>query len=95
MGYYTRFNISTNNDDIKEALNEISGYGDVESDHIKWYSCQEDMIKVSLMFPDKVIKVSGEGEDSGDIWTRYAKNGKVQYEQAQIVVAPYDESKLK
>lgn len=95
MGYYTNYDISDNDEDVIDAINEESGYGDVQEDTIKWYSCREDMKRISLMFPDRVLSVSGEGEESGDIWTAYYKNGKEQFERAQIVIGEYDESKLK
>lgn len=97
MGYYTRFDLSDNRPEIIQALGEVSGYGE-EIDNfseLKWYTCEADMIKVSKMFPDELITVHGEGEESGDIWSRYAKNGKIQFEKATIVVAPFDECKLK
>lgn len=95
MGYYTRFDISNNSQEVVDAINIGSGYDDVQEDSIKWYSCLDDCKRISKDFPDTVIEVSGEGEEVGDIWTAYFKNGKMQYEKAQIVLGEYDESKLK
>lgn len=97
MGYYTRFDLTDNRKDIIQALGEVSGYGEEINTYseLKWYTCEADMRKVSQMFPDRLVTVHGEGEEVGDIWSMYAKNGKIQFEKATIVVAPFDESKLK
>lgn len=99
MGYYTRFklDIIEGNDkvtDYKQEIGELSGYGDVFDDEYKWYDCEENMKKISLKYPNTVFKISGEGEETGDIWSRYFKNGKCQYCKAIMVVDDYDESKL-
>lgn len=96
MGYYTVHDIDENSDEVVQALIDVSGYGDgLKDESVKWYSCFDDMKRVSKMFPDTLIKVRGEGEDAGDIWEAYAKNGKIQVEKAVITTAPFDESKLK
>lgn len=94
MGYYTQYDISENSEEIIEAIENKSGYSCIGEDVIKWYSCRQDMREVSLLFPDTVLVVSGEGEESGDIWKAYYKNGKEQMEKARIVIADFDESKL-
>lgn len=90
MGYYTRYDISNNSEEIKAAINEISGYSyGVESDEIKWYNHLNDIKAVSLMFPGQEIHVSGEGEESGDIWKAYAKNGLVYRAEVVLDYGPY------
>lgn len=61
----------------------------------KWYDHQEEMIKLSNEFPDIVFYLHGEGEDNGDLWNKYYKNGKYQECYAEIIYPVYDESKLK
>ena len=34
----------------------------------KWYDHDEDMIKLSLRFPDYTFILEGEGEENGDLW---------------------------
>ena len=99
MGYYTQYDTSDNSDEVIAALEEVSGYdlgcfGAGKSDSIKWYECHKHGKVVSLRFPDTLITIHGEGEESGDVWTAYFKNGKMQYEKAHIVVDGFDESKL-
>lgn len=95
MGYYTRYDISNNSPEVKQAINEISGYNDVECDEIKWYQHKDHCTQVSKMFPDELITVDGEGEEQGDQWRAYYKDGKSQYCKAIITFEPFDESKLK
>lgn len=99
MGYYTRFKLEIIKGDDKvtdyaKEICEISGYGDVFNNERKWYDCESDMKKISLNHPNTVFKISGKGEESGDIWSRYFLNGKCQYCVAKIVVDDFDENKL-
>lgn len=95
MGYYTRYDISDNSSEVKRAINDISGYTNIESDEIKWYDNVDHCVKVSKMFPDELITVEGVGEEEGDMWKAYYKNGKRQKCKAIITFEPFDESKLK
>jgi len=102
MGYYTdyKLKLDTNVDEDKiiETIEVISGYG-FESGlsiyGVKWYDALENMKSVSKLYPDVLFTLDGEGEEAGDIWTAYFKNGKMQYEKAVIQTAPFDEGKLK
>jgi len=60
----------------------------------KWYEWEEDMRKFSLKYPDVLFTLDGEGEENGDIWTAYFRNGKCQIERAVIQVMPFDPIKL-
>jgi hypothetical protein len=103
MGYYTvhRLEIIGGHYDILEEIisrDEETFYG-LEYDgsptqEVKWYSHEEDMRKASERYPDLVFKLSGEGEESGDVWIKYFKNGKMQSCPAKITFDEYDESKL-
>lgn len=64
-------------------------------DSCKWYDHEEDMVRLSKKFPDVVFELHGEGEESGDIWVKYFKNGKKQVVKAELKFAPFDEKKLK
>jgi len=61
---------------------------------VKWYDHDEEMLELSKQFPNTVFCLHGEGEESGDLWYCYYKNGKKQYCPAQIVYEEYDETKL-
>ena len=62
----------------------------IEDEMKKWYSCEEDMIQLSKLFPEIVFTIEGWGEDREDIWREYFFNGKCQYAPAQIKFAPFD-----
>lgn len=107
MGYYTTFGLSVRNGEVTEEmqtkLKEIqpdyfSDYGleDLLEGwyNAKWYDWEEDLIELSKTFPTEVFELSGDGEESGDMWRAYFKNGKVQIERAEIRIGDYDETKL-
>jgi hypothetical protein len=47
------------------------------------------------MCPDVLFTLSGEGEESGDIWRKYYKNGKCQTTAAVIQLDDFDERLLR
>lgn len=108
MGYYTAYSLGTykSHKDISEVLGNlpdgdfedlryaVDEYGEV-GQSCKWYEHDKDMRRLSLMYPDTVFELCGEGEEQGDSWKAYYKNGKAQRCEAQITYPPFDESKLK
>lgn len=64
-------------------------------DKTKWYEHEEDMLKISNSFPTVLFKLKGEGEESGDLWIKYFKDGKVQRCMAKITFDEFDESKMR
>ncbi len=60
----------------------------------KWYDNEENMIALSKKYKDIVFKLIAEGEDPGDISESYFSNGKSQVCHAEIVIPPFDKSKL-
>lgn len=107
MGYYTSYTIESSDDGMVECptcgtcgalthelgIEEQIGY-DPFGEANKWYHHEEDMRAYSKKFPDVVFTINGEGEESGDVWVKYFKNGKMQKEVAEIQLAPFDEGKL-
>lgn len=105
MGYYTDFEIKVitpetiDNDEFQEKLEEISDYSfehfeGILSTNAKWYYWQENLEEVSKKFPSYLIEVSGVGEEFGDIWKAYFKNGKYTIIRAQIVFEEFTEDML-
>lgn len=101
MGYRTRFEISIQ-DGVKEfdeyinEIEQLSGYQyNFLKDGAKWYQCEHDMRIISANNPNVLFTVKGEGEESGDIWAAYFRNGLCQTENAKIVVEPFNELKLR
>lgn len=99
MGYYTRHELEIieggNHDiDYEAGIAIVSGYGTPFEDEIKWYDHEKDMRAYSKKHPDTLFKLSGEGEESGDIWAEYYQNGLMQRCKAQIVFDDLDKSKM-
>jgi hypothetical protein len=110
MGYNTKFDldvIGRESDPVElnrwyEDLNDDKTFGDYELplnsdewDSMKWYCWEADVKVLSKEYPNVLFVLSGEGEDSGDIWRAYFMNGEVQEVQARIVFDEVDFSKFK
>jgi hypothetical protein len=96
MGYYTRYDISDNPETVQQAIEDISQYSfySGQTDAVKWYDWQKHCKEVSKNFPNLVIKVEGDGEEQGDQWKAYIKNGKIQIAKAVVTFEEFDEAKL-
>jgi hypothetical protein len=65
------------------------------ADDCKWYEHEEDMRRLSNMFPTVFFTLEGEGEESGDIWKEYYLGGKMQKCKARLEFDDFDKAKLK
>jgi hypothetical protein len=101
MGYCTRFELKLipfHHEEAWEAVAALDdGYvgGALDGEPIKWYDHEDHMRGISKQFPGLTFKLSGEGEDAGDIWVKYFRNGKMQSCKAVIEIPPFDEGKLR
>ena len=59
-----------------ESLNQTQDLYDVLNDSMKWYDHENDMCKLSAMFPDLYFTLEGDGEDSDDYWRKLFHNGE-------------------
>jgi hypothetical protein len=108
MGYYTVYKLNIidaqewdrdeiikvlrdGNDNAKIAFEE-DGHG---CDDLKWYAHEDDMKAFSKKYPKELFELTGEGEESGDLWKKYFRNGKMQICKGEIVYPEFDKSKLK
>lgn len=64
------------------------------ADQTKWYDLDDDMALLSPLYPDVLFVVDGQGENSGDRWRTYFKNGKKQEAKVELVIEEFDENKL-
>lgn len=100
MGYYTRHELEIKKGedysiDYEEEIGECSEYGScVFSEEIKWYNHEEYMREYSKKHPQVVFALKGIGEEEGDIWIEYYKNGLMQRENAKITFGEYSERLL-
>lgn len=60
----------------------------------KWYDFHEDMTKLSKAFPEVVFKLSGDGEETDDVWTTYYMGGKSQSAKRTVIVEEFNPNKL-
>lgn len=54
-------------------------------DTAKWYGWSDDLEAVSKEYPYLLFALEGEGEEAGDIWKAWARNGKVVTVRAKVV----------
>lgn len=100
MGYYTRYELTAtpDNDEIWDAvktnknINYAVGDQGNSGEECKWYDNEKDMVEFSKKFPDITFCLHGEGEETGDIWNKYFRNGKKQICKAEIIIPPMLES---
>ena len=95
MGYYTEYELHV--DDCEKYVKEIeliAGYSGLFSCELKWYSHERNMREHSLKYPDTVFRLDGKGEESGDIWVKYFKNGKMQETKAKLMFDKFNEDLL-
>jgi hypothetical protein len=78
---------------IAEKYNGFNPFGSYSG--CKWYDHEADMKLMSKKFPKTVFALCGFGEESGDIWVKYFRNGKTYKEMARIEYGPFDISLLK
>jgi hypothetical protein len=101
MGYRTQFCIDIIPEPSKELLEEtISGgmtigelYEEV-TDEMKWYDHEEEMVALSLKYPDYVFILDGRGESPDDVWRSFYKNGKFYDWSLEYTLPEFDEYQL-
>jgi hypothetical protein len=105
MGYNTKYTLTLDQPERVKEINEhiealklfeFELYPDRDNwyGESKWYDHEEDMRKISRIFPDVVFALQGVGEEYPDIWVKYFQNGKMQSEDAQIYLPSFDKDKL-
>jgi hypothetical protein len=101
MGNCTQYCLSSNDGKIEEhmkALEEITGYDKYYMNgggqECKWYAHEKHLKAYSKEYPDTLFTLEGEGEESGDLWKKYFKNGKMFKAIAQTTFEEFNEEKL-
>ena len=96
MGYYSNYELTsiagTSIDDIPDfssCFEGITSYLFSEDMYdMKWYSAEDDMVRISTRYPDTVFRLSWSGEDSDDQGIAYFWNGKHTIEYLPTVPEP-------
>lgn len=100
MGYLTLFKItySEKTEEIRTYANQLSdgnidnsGFYYNDEECVKWYNFERDMLQLSNQFPDVLMTVKGEGEESDDLWIQYFKGGKCTKRKYAVITIVYDE----
>lgn len=95
MGYYTRYELVV--DDCEKHKKEIEllvSDNYLFGDPSTWYEHEKDMREHSLKYPNLLFRLNGQGEESGDIWIEYYKNGKMQKAVAKLMFDKFREELL-
>lgn len=110
MGYYTSFKMVVlengqevneiqfpefSNVDLDQGSLSISSLIEHTSDSCKWYDHEEEMIEYSKKFPQLVFILDGDGEEAGDVWREFYKNGKTYRWELEVVRPNFNAKKLK
>lgn len=99
MGYYTRYELEVIDgsddliDEFREECDEANFALDEDgdsADSCKWYGHPIDLKRFSAKHPEALFLLRGEGEESGDIWREYYRNGRVQICKAKLVFPDFD-----
>jgi hypothetical protein len=94
MGYITYYRISSTPQlpNLLEVAKEIHCDVDVIDKGVvaftaKWYDVEDDVLKLSLQYPNTLFIVKGFGEQKGgeDTWVMYTLNGQQEKFDAEIV----------
>lgn len=104
IGYYTRFKLTVTGETDIDVIGEFRNENDYaegaldengrSAGECKWYDCKEDVLELSKKHPNILFLLEGEGEEAGDVWRLYARNGKSCYQKAKMVFEQFDESML-
>lgn len=97
MGYLTRYKLATDPYVPEEDI--TAQVGDVFDIEVKWYNHEADMREVSQDYPRVLFTLEGRGEEHGDVWRKYFRDGKMQVTRARVTViedfdSEFDPSKL-
>ena len=78
------------NEYANSALNE-DGITEMDA---KWYDYTDELREFSKLYPDAILVLYGDGENSDDFWCSYFRNGKVQCTPGRIEFDEFDETEL-
>lgn len=73
--------------DFGNWLNRLLDGDDTDA---KWYDHDKDMKELTRLVPDVTFMLSGKGEEDGDLWRSYYRNGKMATYKAKITIE-YDD----
>lgn len=95
MGYMTFYELKalpSLPDDFPVVFEEVTGYNfdNLSIDCIKWYGHDEDMCKLSTMYPNHMFILTDDGEASDDYWQSHYYRGNMSTSKAERILPPVD-----
>lgn len=110
MGYYTEYSLMTslpteNNKTLLKKIIKLARKNDESiafaiddngdpQQRCKWYEHENDMRAISALHPGVLFTLSGDGEEQGDSWKKYFRDGNMQVAHAVIAFDEFDPTKL-
>ena len=107
MGYYTSHELQTSLTNDIEQTKIIANFHEVCenaryaisdegycNEPSKWRDPEDDLREFSKLYPEVLFTLIGDGEEQGDLWRLYVKNGKAQMATAVLTYPEYDESQM-
>jgi len=109
MGYYTTYSLEIvilgqneiSEEDIIDQFRkeyESAEYAldddGSSNESCKWYDSKDDLVNFSKKHSGTLFLLSGTGEESGDLWKLYVRDGKHQFCKARMVFDEFDEFKM-
>lgn len=109
MGYYTDYELCyypyRGNEEFEKRMldfiaDEKNGLTIVDlvlqrDGNHKWYSHDEDMLRLSKEFPMFIFELEGNGEEIDDRWRSYYKDGKMVTISPTLIWPDFNEGMLK
>lgn len=108
MGYYTYFTLNVLNwkelnrqeqQRITGELRDMDVFEDIGDGYAyadaKWYDSDEDMYILSKRCPKALFSLEGDGEEDGDLWQVFYKNGMAQNANVRIERDEFDPKLLR
>lgn len=92
MGYYTKYTLYAKSEIIEDLCseNDNAAYALLDEQESKWYDHERELREFSKKYPDELFILEGHGEEQGDDWKKYFRNGLMQMCKGEIV---YEEFK--
>ena len=95
MGYYTSYSLEILDDPDGAIMDDLRNSSEwaayalqddgSTNESCKWYEWKEDMTEFSKLYPEALFILRGEGEEIGDIWRAYFKDGKAEKQKVKMV----------
>ena len=78
-------------DNFPDIFEQVTSYRFSSlNEYIKWYGFDDDMRKLSAMYPNHMFILTGDGEESDDYWQTHYYRGNMSTSMAERMFPPVD-----